>query len=128
MRIKMAFYKKIFRLLLIAFFITSCASKSKSDKQVFAYNQVEGIATLDPAFAKSQATMWVAHQLYNTLVETDSNLNIVPSLAKSWEVSDNRLLYTFHLRSDVYFHDNAAFPGGKGKKMTADDIATAYRE
>ncbi|HKG68158.1 MAG TPA: ABC transporter substrate-binding protein, partial [Segetibacter sp.] len=42
---------------------------------------------------------------------------------KSWEVSDDRLLYTFHLRSDVYFHDNAAFPKGKGKKMTADDIA-----
>src|SRR5215210_8628413 len=119
----MRLYKNIFQLLFIASFITSCASKSKSDKQVFAYNQQEGIPTLDPAFAKNQATMWVAHQLYNTLVETDSNLNIAPSLAKSWEVSDNRLLYTFHLRSDVYFHDNAAFPRGKGKKMTADDIA-----
>lgn len=122
MEIKIELYKKAFRILFIAFFLTACAVKSKSDKHVFAYNQVEGIATLDPAFAKSQATMWVAHQLYNTLVETDSNLNIVPLLAKSWEVSDNRLLYTFHLRNDIYFHDNAAFPGGKGKKMTAGDI------
>lgn len=119
----MGLYKKIFQLLLIAFFLTSCALKSKSDKQVFAYNQVEGIATLDPAFAKNQAAMWVAHQLYNTLVETDTNLNIVPSLAKNWEVSQNRLLYTFHLRSDVYFHDNEVFPAGKGRRMTASDIA-----
>ncbi len=123
MKIKIRLYNKVFQLLFFAFFLTSCASNNSSDKQVFAYNQVEGIATLDPAFAKSQSTMWIAHQLYNTLVETDSNLNIVPSLAKSWEVSDNRLLYTFHLRTDVYFHDNEAFHGAKGRKMNAEDIA-----
>ncbi|MEJ7677276.1 MAG: ABC transporter substrate-binding protein [Segetibacter sp.] len=117
----MALYKKILQLIFLVF-LFSCASKSKNDKQVFAYNQAEGIATLDPAFAKNQATMWIAHQLYNTLVETDSNLNIMPSLAKSWEISSDRLVYTFHLRTDVYFHDNEAFPKGKGRRMTAADI------
>src|SRR5215210_9213989 len=111
----MRLYKNIFQLLFIASFITSCASKSKSDKQVFAYNQQEGIPTLDPAFAKNQATMWVAHQLYNTLVEVDSNLNIIPSLCKSWEVSDDRLTYIFHLRNDVFFHDNEVFANGRGR-------------
>ncbi len=112
---------KTFQLIFLVF-LFSCASKSKNDKKVFAYNQAEGIATLDPAFAKNQATMWIAHQLYNTLVETDSNLRIVPSLAKSWEISSDRLVYTFYLRSDVYFHDNEAFPTGKGRRMTAADI------
>lgn len=118
----MRLFNRIFQFFTIAVFFISCSVKSKSDKQVFAYNEVEGIRTLDPAFAKERSTMWIAHQLYNTLVETDSNLNIVPSLAKNWEISEDHLLYTFHLRSDVYFHDNEAFPGGKGKKMTSADI------
>ena len=33
-------------------------------------------ASLDPAFAKSQSTMWPAHQLFNTLVEIDDSLHI----------------------------------------------------
>jgi len=99
-----------------------CTSKSPSTKQVFAYNQIEGLATLDPAFAKNQATMWVAHQLYNTLVEVDSNLNMVPSLAKSWTISADRLTYTFYLRHDVYFHDNPLFANGKGRRLTAADV------
>ncbi len=109
-----------FYFLCIVYF--GCASHRDNNAQVFTYNQVEGIATLDPAFAKNQAPTWVAHQLYNTLVETDSALDIVPSLAKTWQVSEDRLVYTFHLRTDVFFHDNPAFSDGKGRKMTATDI------
>ncbi|RYY57038.1 MAG: ABC transporter substrate-binding protein [Chitinophagaceae bacterium] len=92
-------------------------------KQVFHYNEITGIATLDPAFAKNQSVMWPAHQIFNTLVQVDDSLEIVPSLASGWEVSDDRLLYTFHLRTDVYFHDDACFPKGKGRKMVASDVA-----
>lgn len=101
----------------------SCSSRRKDDKMVFRYNEQTGIATLDPAFAKNQSIIWAVHQLYNTLVETDQELNIVPSLAKSWDVSDDRRTYIFHLRTDVFFHDNDAFPGGKGRKMNARDVA-----
>nr|WP_294993160.1 ABC transporter substrate-binding protein [uncultured Sediminibacterium sp.] len=102
---------------------TGCNTKLQSDKKVFYYNETTGIATLDPAFAKNQSIMWAIHQVYNTLVEIDSNLNIVPSLAKSWDISQDRKTYTFHLRTDVYFHDSNIFPGGKGRKMSAGDIA-----
>src|SRR6516165_9414720 len=83
--------------------LLSCQSRTGSDKKVFHYNEQTGIATLDPAFAKNQSIIWPVHQIYNTLVETDSNLNIAPSLAKSWDISTDRLTYTFHLRSDVFF-------------------------
>ena len=53
--------------------------------------------------------MWPAHQLFNTLVEMDDSLHIVPSLAKRWDISDDRLTFTFHLRDDVFFHDDAVF-------------------
>ncbi|MDQ6812165.1 MAG: ABC transporter substrate-binding protein [Bacteroidota bacterium] len=110
-------------LLLIVILLSGCTGDNSDNRQVFSFNLTEGVATLDPAFAKSQATIWTSHQLYNTLVQTDSSLNIVPSLARSWQVSDDKLLYTFHLRNDVWFHDNPAFANGKGRRMKAADIA-----
>ncbi|HVX49255.1 MAG TPA: ABC transporter substrate-binding protein [Chitinophagaceae bacterium] len=103
-------------------FFTGCSRINRHGGKVFYYNETTGIATLDPAFAKNQSIMWAVHQLYNTLVEVDSNLNIVPGLAKSWDESPDRLTFTFHLRTDVYFHDNDVFPGGKGRRMVAQDV------
>lgn len=99
-----------------------CSRKAKTGKEIFHYNEQNGIASLDPAFAKNQSVMWPIHQVYNTLVEIDDSLHIVPSLAKRWELSADRLMYTFYLRDDVFFHDDDAFANGKGRKMTADDI------
>src|SRR5687767_15693574 len=105
----------------LAFLFASCYSSKKDERAVFHYNEFSGIASIDPAFAKNQSIMWAIHQLYNTLVEVDSNLNIVPSLATRWDISGDKKTYTFYLRNDVYFHDDAAFAGGKGRKLTAQD-------
>lgn len=113
--------------LLIVLTLGSCNDSSSSAKIVFYYNEHSGIATLDPAFAKNQSIIWAVHQIYNTLVETDNNLNIVPSLATRWDVSPDRLQYTFHLRDDVFFHDSEAFPSGKGRKMTAFDVEYSFK-
>src|SRR6185369_2730333 len=111
----------------IYFAFCSCGNPSSTGKQVFHYNEQTGIASLDPAFAKNQSVMWAIHQLYNTLVQTDDALNIVPSLAYRWDVSADRRQYTFHLRNDVYFHDNEAFPGGKGRRFTAADVVYSFK-
>ncbi len=109
------------------FFFISCGNARKNEQHIFRYNEVSGISSLDPAFAKSQSVIWATHQLYNTLVETDDQLHIVPSLAKSWEVSADRLSIIFHLRTDVFFHDHSAFPNGKGRKMTAADVVYSFQ-
>lgn len=109
-------------IMLSAIVVAGCGSSQQGGSTIFHYNEQSGISSLDPAFAKNQATMWPAHQLYNTLVEVDDSLHIVPSLARSWEVSDDRLQYTFHLRRDVFFHDDPAFANNKGRLLTADDI------
>lgn len=114
--------RKYWVLITACILMVSCYNKNKEERNVFHYNETTGIASLDPAFAKNQSIMWAVHQLYNTLVEVDQNLNIVPSLAKSWDVSDDRLTWTFHLRDDVFFHDDPVFTGGKGRKMTASDV------
>lgn len=100
----------------------SCGSKNVQHENFFYYNEASGIATLDPAFAKNQSIMWAVHQLFNTLVEVDSQLNISPSLAKSWEIDASAKEYTFHLRTDVFFHDSEVFQNGKGRKLIASDV------
>ncbi len=102
--------------------IYSCYHEGRNDLKIFRYNDFNGIASLDPAFAKNQSIIWATHQLFNSLVEIDDSLHIKPSLAKSWELSADKKLYTFHLRTDVFFQDDAAFPAGKGRKMNAGDI------
>ena len=100
----------------------ACRQAGEQNKNVFSYNETTGIATLDPAFAKNQSIMWAVHQLYNTLVEIDTGLQIRPSIAKSWEISTDRTTYTFHLRKDVFFHDDPVFPNGKGRAVIAADV------
>jgi len=101
-------------------------SSSSAGKKVFYYNESDGIASLDPAFAKNRSIMWALHQLYNTLVETDNNLRIVPALARSWEVSADRSTWTFRLRTDVFFHDDPVFPDGRGRRLVAADIVYSF--
>ena len=85
------------------FLAAACRPVSTPDKKTFRYNEPTGIASLDPAFAKNQSVMWAVHQIYNTLVQIDAHLNIVPSLAKSWDISEDKKTYRFHLRRDVSF-------------------------
>ncbi|HEX4956702.1 MAG TPA: ABC transporter substrate-binding protein, partial [Lacibacter sp.] len=93
----------------------------------FHYNETTGISSLDPAFAKNQSNIWAVHQLFSTLVETDEQLHIVPSIAKSWDISSDRLHITFHLRTDVFFHDNSCFANGKGRKVVANDVVYSFQ-
>jgi len=109
-------------LFFVLFLAGGCRDHQVSDKQVFRYNQPEGLTTLDPAFAKSQPVMWITHQLYNTLVEIQADLRIHPSLAKNWEISPDGLTYRFFLRDSVFFHDSPVFPDGRGRKLISDDV------
>jgi len=54
-----------------------------------------------------------------TLVQYDENLNPLPYLAESWEVSDDATELTFHIRDDVYWHD--------GELTDAYDVAFTFR-
>lgn len=121
-------HAKVSIVLLLTFLLVSCGAKNnKSIEHTFRLNMSSGtLESTDPAYAKDLYMMWSAHMLYNTLVETNEDLELVPMLAKSWEVDDGGTLYTFHLRDDVYFHDNEAFPGKKGRRMTAQDVVYSF--
>jgi peptide/nickel transport system substrate-binding protein len=116
-------------IIISALISTGCSKKEPQNKgkTVFRYNESKGIATLDPAFAKSQTLIWPVHQLFNGLVQMDSALNVQPCIAKSWEISPDGKVYTFHLRNDVYFHDHPLFPNGEGRRVTAGDFVYSLK-
>jgi len=120
---------KHYTLLIITLSIiaASCNNHQHPDKKIFRYNESSGLASLDPAFAKNKQVMWATHQLYNTLVEIDSNLQMQPSLAKHWTISEDNLVFTFTLRNDVFFIDDACFANGKGRKLTAYDVEFSFK-
>ncbi len=89
---------------------------------VFRYNEDMNITSLDPVYARNQANIWAVAQLFNSLVELDDSLNIRPAVAKQWQLSADGLRYVFHLRDDVYFHDNACFQDGVGRRLVAEDF------
>ena len=116
----------MYGILMTMIFVT-CTSHQHPDKKIFHYNESSGLASLDPAFAKNKMVMWAVHQLYNTLVENDSNMQVAPSIAKRWDISADNLVFTFYLRDDVYFMDDACFPKGKGRKLTAHDVEYSFK-
>jgi len=60
---------------------------------------------LEPHYSIGWETLWLSMNLYNSLVGLNEKYEIVPELAKSWEVSPDGLTYTFHLHDNVFFHD-----------------------
>lgn len=57
---------------------------------------------LDPARASMSTDMYIVSALYETLVVLgDDGMSVRPGVAESWEVSDDGLIYTFHLREDA---------------------------
>ena len=63
--------------------------------------------------------------IYNRLVEfAPGTTEIVPALAESWEVSDDGLEYTFHLRSGVKFHTTENFT--PSRDFNADDVLYSF--
>ena len=64
----------------------------------------------------------VAQNVFNRLIETENdengNMVLFPSLAESWEVSDDGRSFTFHLRPDVRFSN--------GSRLTASDVEYTF--
>lgn len=124
--------KKVSVFVGILIFAIACNDNKKTkqgdnnSKVVFYYNEKDGISSLDPAESNVLPHIWICNQLYNGLVQFDDSLNVVPCIARTWEIQQNGTKYVFHLRSDVYFHDNVCFPDGKGRRVTAYDFEFSF--
>lgn len=64
---------------------------------------------LDNAFETSTTYLSVRHALYNSIVDVDEDLKVVPDLAQSWDISSDGKKVTFHLVKGAKFLDGADF-------------------
>lgn len=92
----------------------------------FYYNEFEDLNSLDPARINNRAAWWIGNQIYVGLVTLDSAMNLAPQLARSWDVSEDGRTWSFHLRTDVRFGNDPCFPGGKGRRITAEDVRYSF--
>lgn len=106
--------------------LVSCGKQDEDEKglSIFKYNESAGILTLDPIYAKDLPHIWACNQVFNSLVSFDDKMNLVPMVAKSWDISEDGLKYTFHLRDDVLFHKDTCF--AQQRFVTAEDFVYSF--
>lgn len=115
-----------FLLSAMAFFCLSCKQENDSNLTIFRYNQPSTLTSLDPAFARNQSNIWAVNHLYNTLVQLDDSLKLKPCIARSWEIHNGGKTLIFHLRTDVYFHQDSCFTSGRSRLATANDFVYSF--
>ena len=97
--------------------------KPSDARPVYGDIMVEGsigdASNLIPILSTDSASHGAASMIYNGLIKYDRNLNIVGDLAKTWDISEDGLTITFHLRKGVRWHD--------GYPFTAADVLFTYQ-
>jgi peptide/nickel transport system substrate-binding protein len=76
------------------------------------------LRVIDPIYTTAYITRDHGYMVFDTLLATDSHLQIKPQMA-DWKISDDKLTYTFTLRDGLRWHD--------GQPVTADDCVASLR-
>lgn len=108
--------------------LAGCAQRNDhADKTVFRYNESKGITSLDPAQARTMGNIWATSQIFNGLIQLNDRMEVEPSIAKNWEITEGGLTYRFVLRNDVVFHNHELFENGKGRVVKASDFEYSFK-
>lgn len=131
--------KKIIYLLIISVIIASCGGKNDSAYEtrkakgavyyggVFRMNEVEDFRSLYPLSVTEVTSDRITKQIYEGLIkQSQDELTILPSLAEQLEFNPDATVWTFYIRKGVKFQDDACFPDGKGREVTAKDFKYCF--
>ena len=81
-------------------------------------NEEEYIRSLYPLNVTEVTGHRVVNQIYEGLVSFDQkDLSVNPSLASSWDIDSTGMKYVFHLRNDVYYHDDPCFAATRRRNV-----------
>ena len=95
------------------------AGEKLADDQTFTYADLDEFSSVDPQIVEDVSGSDVVRDLFEGLFSQDAKGNLVPGVATSYDVSDDKLTYTFHLRDNAKWSD--------GKPVTAGDFVYAWR-
>jgi len=90
------------------------SSVSANDEEIFVMAYPSDIGEMNPLFSRSERTGWYLIQVYDSLTAYDTDMNPIPWLAESCEISEDAKNFTFHIREGVKWHD--------GVSLTANDV------
>lgn len=93
-------------------------AEDPNEERTLIVSYKSDITNLDPMNAVDGVTLFFLRNIFDTLVRVDDNGVAQPWLATSWDISEDGLVYTYHLRDDVYFTN--------GEKFTADDCVFTF--
>lgn len=95
-----------------------------ADEQVYRSLYSSEVTTMNYLVSGATYELVVGANTIDSLVENDTFGNILPSGAESWEVSEDGLTWTFHLRAGQYWYDA---DGNQKDPVTANDYVAAAR-
>ncbi len=99
---------------------------------VYISGSIGDASNLIPYLSGDSASSEVQGMVYSGLLKLDKDQNLIPDLAKSYEISEDQLTITFHLRNDVKWHDGAPWTANdliyQYEMMIHDDVPSAYKE
>ncbi|MFZ9595788.1 MAG: ABC transporter substrate-binding protein [Bdellovibrionia bacterium] len=114
--------------------LTGCRSSAPPEpEQVLHVVAEEKIKGLDPIYSDDLYSSTQSSQAYETLLQyhyLKRPYQLIPLLAEKMpEVSRDGLVYTFHLKAGVFFHDDPCFKSssGKGRELTAEDLIYSFK-
>jgi len=83
------------------------ATPALASRQVLTFPNVgtQDIGVLDPALGPDINSIIAVNMIFSGLVRSDKDLNVIPDQAKSWDISPNNKVYTFHLQPGNTFSD-----------------------
>mgnify|MGYP000038270855 CR=1 FL=1 len=117
--------KKLALLVAICAAVTSC-NKQGPKKKTFVYCSEGSPTAFNPQITSDGTSNNAsAHTIYNRLIEFEyGSTKLVPALAESWDISKNKLEYTFNLRKGVKFHTTKYFT--PTRDLNADDVLYSF--
>jgi len=80
------------------------------------------VETLDPLKILYVSDWRVACNIYEGLINLDKKNEIRYQLVDSLSIDDEKKIYSFLLKENVFFHDNPCFQDGRGRKLNSFDI------
>lgn len=89
----------------------TAASGETNYADTFVVGLQDDVNCLDPDQSIGATEGCILFHIYEGLVREDENCNIVPLLAESWDISEDGLVYTFHLKEGVKFSDGTDVTG-----------------
>ncbi len=102
------------------------AASADNGEKVLKIGTYMPVTTLVPWKTTSDGDGYIIRQIYHTLLEMNKQSEFTPSLATSWECSEDGKVWTFHLRDDVYWQTGNDLFGDEKVQVTAEDVKFSY--